>query len=177
MCETCNLPTAPLRAPNRQPPICPQSQRSARDGGKLAVDGNRQNATGCSRAQRKLVPARARARQRPYVECAARNSSPARPRARARGATVHRRIEASLHRCPPAHTRGNGVPFPFSRYGLRPGCSRLDSLSIPPGLVNPAPTHVIPAKAGISRCAIRRVAWGYRPQTVMPRSNGTADSV
>ena len=129
MCETCNLPTAPLRAPNRQPPICPQSQRSARDGGKLSVDGNRQNATGCSRAQRKLVPARAR----PHAFHASwlqSQQSRARPR---------------------PHARGNGVPFPFSRHGLRLARSRLDSLSIPPGLVIPALTHVIPAGSRHSR--------------------------
>ena len=52
--------------------------------------------------------------------------------------------------------RGNGVPFPFSRYGLRPGRSRLGSPSFLQGLVIPALTHVIlalthviPAKAGI----------------------------
>ena len=37
-----------------------QSPRGARTGGKLDVDGNRHNATGCSRVQRKLVRARAR---------------------------------------------------------------------------------------------------------------------
>ncbi len=60
MCETCSLPTAPLRAPKRQPPIRTQSQRVARDGDKLTVYRNRHNATGYNRAQRKLVPARAR---------------------------------------------------------------------------------------------------------------------
>ena len=60
MCETCSLPIAPLRAPNRQPPLRLQSQRAARDGDELTVDRNRHNATEYNRAQRKLVPARAR---------------------------------------------------------------------------------------------------------------------
>ena len=59
MCDTYTLPIAPLRAPNRQPPLRLQSQRAARDGDKPTVDRNRHNATGCNRAQRKLVRARA----------------------------------------------------------------------------------------------------------------------
>ena len=46
---------------------------------------------------------------------------------------------------PARRARGNGVPFPFSGHGLRPGRSRLDSPSFPLGLVNLALTHVIPA--------------------------------
>ena len=60
------LPSFPRRRESPRPceatafRFLSQSPRGARTGGKLAVDGNRHNATGCSRAQRKLVRARAR---------------------------------------------------------------------------------------------------------------------
>ena len=60
MCEICKLPTASLRALNRRPSFCPQSQRAPRDDLKLAVSKIRQDATEFSELQRKLVPARAR---------------------------------------------------------------------------------------------------------------------
>ena len=62
MPETCKLPTASLRAPNRHPSFHSQSQRAQRDDAKLATGRIRHNATGYDRAQRKLVPARAHAR-------------------------------------------------------------------------------------------------------------------
>ena len=110
----------PLRCaqlPKRQPPP--------------AVDGNRQDATGCSRAQRKLVPARARTR--------------------------HTRQRRSVHFLsswivPRPQQVGLSVIPPGSRH------SRTHSPSFLPGLAIPEPSHVIPAKAGISRCAIRRTA-------------------
>ncbi len=91
MPETCKLPTASLRAPNRHPSSTPNRnihQETMPNSRSAESDRIRHNATGYDRAQRKLVPARAHAR-----------------------------------------VRGNGVPFPFPRHGLRPG--RIGFLELP----------------------------------------------
>ena len=71
-----------------------------------------------------------------------------------------------------ARARGNGTPFPFSLHGLPPARIRLDSTSIPPGLVIPASTHVIPAGSRHSRIHprhSRRVSSFPHPPTSFPR--------
>ena len=77
-----------------------QSPRRARTGGKLAVAGNRQDATGYSRAQRKLV--RARTRETFFQRHS--HTTPVIP-------TLPLVIPAKAGI--PAPVRGNGVPFPF----------------------------------------------------------------
>ena len=64
MYETCNLPTASLRAPNRPPSFHPQPPRTPRDDANLTVSRMLQNAAKCDKMQQKLVPARPRARAR-----------------------------------------------------------------------------------------------------------------
>ena len=64
MCETCKLPTASLRAPNRHPSSHSQSQRTPRDDAKLAVDRIRQNATVSNKMQQNVTKTRARPRTR-----------------------------------------------------------------------------------------------------------------
>ena len=59
MCQTCNLPTASLRASNHHPSFHSQSRRTPRDDAKLTVSKMRQNAT----ETRARPPAHTRARQ------------------------------------------------------------------------------------------------------------------
>ena len=66
MPETCNLPTASLRAPNRHPSSTLNhcARQETMPNSRSAESGRiRHNATGYDRAQRKLVPARAHARE------------------------------------------------------------------------------------------------------------------
>ena len=73
MCETCNLPTVSLRAPNRHPSFYPQSQRAPRADAKLAVSRIRHNLTQSNRIQQNptkiRVCARARGNGVPFPFC------------------------------------------------------------------------------------------------------------
>ena len=80
MRETSELPTASLRAPNPHPSSYPQSPRTPRDDAKFAVGKIRQNTTESHTMQRKLVPARTRARGIPSRHSREGGNPRARPR-------------------------------------------------------------------------------------------------
>ena len=67
----------------------------------------------------------------------------------------------------------NGVPFTFAAW-IAPGPQQVGLSVIPtPSHVTPAPPRVIPAKAGISCCAIGRTAWRVAvPSRHAARVNG-----
>ena len=90
----------------------PQSPRAAGASDKPAADGNRHNATGYNRAQRKLVPARARTRAR-CSQHGGRRWVVQRPRERRPSSSFPHPvyvIPAKAGICAPA--RGNGIPLP-----------------------------------------------------------------
>ena len=123
MRETCKLPTASLRAPNRHPSSHYQSQRTPRDDTKLAVSKIRHNTTGSNKMQQNVTKTRAR------------------PRARTREATAS--VSSPHHRHSCTQPRHHHPPS---------GCLPSSTPVIPAhNHVIPAHNHVIPAKAGIHR--------------------------
>ena len=133
MCETCKLPTASLRAPNRHPSFYSQSHRTLIDDAKLVLSRMRQNTTECNRMRQNAT------------KCNENSCPPARAHARGNYGTPEIPEE------PEERARGNGVPFPFSRHGLRPDRNGLrpdrrgsDSTSFPRVSSFPHPRTSLP---------------------------------
>ena len=169
MCETYNLPTASLRAPNHHPSFHSQSPRAPTADDKFALDRMRQNATKIDRNS--CPPACARARQRRSVGFLSAWIAHV-----AADSTYPTTVIPTHHRHSRTHHRHSRTHHRHSHTHHRHSCTRARHSHTHPRHSHTHPrhsrNHPRHSREGGNPLPtshrIRRIPWSPRPLTVMP---------